>query len=88
LPVLNGWLLAEGVKQFAVAGEKAGSVGPYCSPFLAQAELHCEPVQLQAKQEYIITDCKSQWFISNYIIFNSKQLEIKYLQLLENTYLT
>jgi hypothetical protein len=88
LPVLNGGLLAEGVKQFAVAGEKAGSVGPHCSPFLAQAELHREPIQLQAEHEYIITDCKSQWFISNYIIFNSKQLKIKYLQLLETAYQT
>jgi hypothetical protein len=63
LPVLNGGLLAEGVKQFAVAGEKAGSVGPHSSPFLAQAELHREPIQLHAKQKHKITDSKSQWFI-------------------------
>ena len=35
------------MKQFAVAGEKAGSVGPHCPALLAQAKLHREPVQLQ-----------------------------------------
>ncbi len=56
MPVLNGGLLAEGVKQFAVAGEKAGSVGPHCSPFLAQAELYREPVQLHAEHELTVQE--------------------------------
>jgi hypothetical protein len=75
LPVLNGGLLAEGVKQFAVAGEKAGSVGPHCSPFLAQAELHREPVQLQAEHELTVKD-GSRGLL--YII-NLKQMMIMYL---------
>ena len=41
------------MKQFAVAGEKAGSVGPHCPALLAQAKLHREPVQLQQAERYI-----------------------------------
>ena len=53
VPVFNGGLLAESMKQFAVAGEKAGSVGPHCPALLAQAKLHREPVQLQQAERYI-----------------------------------